>query len=130
MKKFSKDEIIIIHRFLVEQYGGDDNIRDHKLLDLSINSPYQTFDGEYLYEGIVKKAVHLCYSLVMNHPFVDGNKRIGAHCLVILLDANNYPLDYNQEELIDVIMGIASSNLSEDDLLVWVENHIKKSDLD
>ena len=130
MKKFSKEEIIIIHRFLVEQYGGDDNIRDHELLDLSINSPYQTFDGEYLYEGIVKKAVHLCYSLVMNHPFVDGNKRIGAHCLVILLDANNYPLDYNQEELIDVIMGIASSNLSEDDLLVWVENHIKKSDLD
>lgn len=127
MKKFSKEEIILIHQFLVEQYGGDDNIRDQELLDLSINSPYQTFDGEYLYEGIVKKAVHLCYSLVMNHPFVDGNKRIGAHCLVILLDANNYPLDYNQEELIDVIMGIASSKLSEDDLLIWVENHIKKS---
>lgn len=128
MKKFSKEEIILIHHMLVEQYGGDNNIRDHQLLDLSINSPYQTFGGEDLYDGIVKKAVHLCYSLVMNYPFVDGNKRIGAHCLVILLDANNYPLDYNQDELIDIIMGIASSNLTENDLLAWVENHIKKSD--
>ena len=65
----------------------------------------------------------------MKHPFVDGNKRIGAHYLVILLDANNYPILYRQDELIDIIMVIASSKLSEDDLLDWVENHIKKSDL-
>lgn len=129
MKKFSKEDIILLHKLLVEQYGGDNRIRDVKLLDLSINSPYQTFDGKYLYDGVVRKVAHLCYSLVMNHPFVDGNKRIGAHCLVILLDANNYPLSYRQDELIDVIMGIASSNLTENDLLEWVENHIKKSDL-
>ncbi|WP_262121147.1 type II toxin-antitoxin system death-on-curing family toxin [Anaerococcus sp. Marseille-Q5996] len=102
MKKFSKEDIILLHKLLIEQYGGDNRIRDLELLDLSINSPYQTFDG---------------------------NKRIGAHCLVILLDANNYPLSYSQGELIDVIMGIASSNLTENDLLEWVENHIKKSDL-
>ena len=129
MKKFSKEDIILLHKLLIEQYGGDNRIRDLELLDLSINSPYQTFDGKYLYDGVVKKVVHLCYSLVMNHPFVDGNKRIGAHCLVILLDANNYALSYSQDELIDTIIGIASSNLSEKDLLVWVENHIKKSDL-
>ena len=129
MKKFSKEDIILLHKLLVEQYGGDSNIRDNELLDLSINSPYQTFDGKDLYDGVVRKAVHLCYSLVMNHPFVDGNKRIGAHCLVILLDANNYALSYSQDELIDVVMGIASSSLTENDLLEWVENHIKKSDL-
>lgn len=63
MKKLSKNDIIFLHENLIEIYGGDKKIRDHNLLDLSANSPYQTFDGVDLYEGIIEKAVHLCFLL-------------------------------------------------------------------
>lgn len=123
MKKLSKNDIIFLHENLIEIYGGDEKIRDHNLLDLSANSPYQTFDGVDLYEGIIEKAVHLCFSLIMNHPFVDGNKRIGAHCLLILLDSNGITLDYQQDELIEIILDIASSRKNEEALLNWVKDH-------
>ncbi len=124
MKKLTKSDIVRLHYCITKQSGGDSRVRDENLLDLSVNSPYQTFGGEDLYDGVMRKAVHLCYSLVMNHPFVDGNKRIGAHALLITLDGNGIVLDYTQEELIDVILKLASSKLSEKELLEWVKNHI------
>lgn len=130
MNRLTKKHILNLHSQQIEIFGGSDGVRDDSLLDLSVKSAYQTFDGKYLYKNVVRQAVHLGYSLVMNHPFLDGNKRIGAHAMLITLYINGLEMDYSQEELIDVIMGIASSNLSEEDLLVWVENHIKKSDLD
>lgn len=128
MIRLTKKHILNLHSQQIDIFGGSYGVRDDNLLDLSVESAYQTFDGKYLYKNVVSQAVHLGYSLVMNHPFIDGNKRIGAHAMLITLYINGLEMDYSQDELIDTIMGIASSKLSEEDLLVWVENHIKKSD--
>ena len=129
MIRLNKRQILFLHSQQINLFGGRDGVRDDKLLDLSINSAYQTFDGSYLYDNPIKQAVHLGFSLIMNHPFLDGNKRIGAHAMLTSLFLNGIEIDYSQDELIDIIMGIAGSNLTENDLLEWVEDHIKKSDL-
>lgn len=120
----SKAQVIKLHKSLIQEFGGEFGMRDEKLLDLSLNSPFQTFDGEYLYQGNIKKIVHLAFSLIKNHPFVDGNKRIGTHLMLILLEINGYTLEYSQDELINIIMGLASSKKSESDLLTWVKVHL------
>ena len=129
MIRLTKKHILNLHSQQIDIFGGIDGVRDDNLLDLSVESAYQTFDGKYLYKNVVSQAVHLGYSLVMNHPFIDGNKRIGAHAMLTTLYINGLEMGYSQDELIDTIIGIASSNLTENDLLEWLENHIKKSDL-
>lgn len=124
MISLSKEQIICLHQSLINYFGGDSGIRDENLLDLSVHSPYQTFDDLDLYQGIIKKAVHLCFSLIKNHPFVDGNKRIGTHAMLVLLELNGYSLDYSQEDLINIILDIASSQKNEHDLVLWIKNHI------
>ncbi|MGF3066965.1 type II toxin-antitoxin system death-on-curing family toxin [Facklamia sp. P12950] len=124
MIRLSKGQILKLHQALIREFGGEFGLRDENILDLSLNSPFQTFDGEYLYSGILRKIVHLGFSIIKNHPFVDGNKRIGIHVMLILLELNGYSLEYSQAELIEIILDIASSNKSEKDLLTWVKNHI------
>lgn len=124
MIRISKSQIISLHKSLIEEFGGEYGIRDDNLLDLAINSPFQTFDGKELYLGPINQIVHLTYSLIKNHPFIDGNKRIGAHLMLILLELNGYYLEYSQEELIEIILSVAASTKSEEALLKWVKNHI------
>ncbi len=120
----SKEQIILLHERLIEVFGGSDGIRNDNLLDLSINSIHQTFDGIDLYPNIVHKAVHLGFSLVSNHAFIDGNKRIGTHAMLVTLELNGYELTYTNSELINIIMEVASSTRDEDNLLKWVKKHI------
>ncbi|MFP5528044.1 type II toxin-antitoxin system death-on-curing family toxin [Peptococcus simiae] len=124
MIRLTKDQVLRLHKSLIETFGGEAGIRDQNLLDLSLKIPFQTFDGKDLYPGPIKKIVHLAFSLIRNHPFVDGNKRIGAHLMLLLLEMNGYILEYTQEELIDLILAVAASNKSEDELLYWVKDHI------
>ncbi len=77
MKRLSIPQIVMMHDALLRETGGMDGIRDENLLNLAVNAPFQTFGGEYLYKTLEAKAAHLGYSLIKNHPFVDGNKRIG-----------------------------------------------------
>ncbi len=120
----SKEQIIVLHEQLIKVFGGIKGIRDEKLLDLSVNSIHQTFDGNDLYPNVIHKAVHLGFSLISNHAFIDGNKRIGTHAMLIMLELNLYELEYTDLELIDIIMNVASSKKNEDDLLKWIENHL------
>lgn len=124
MIRLSKSQIISLHKSLIEEFGGEYGIRDDNLLELSINSPFQTFDGKELYLGHINKIVYLTYSLIKNHPFIDGNKRIGAHLMLILLELNGCYLEYSQEELIEIILSVAASTKAEEALLKWVKNHI------
>ncbi len=119
----SKKQIILLQERLIEVFGGSSGIRDDNLLDLSINSIHQTFDGVDLYPSIIHKAVHLGFSLVSNHAFIDGNKRIGTHAMLLMLELNGYELEYKDSELIDIIMDIASSNKKEENLFQWVKSH-------
>lgn len=121
---FEFEQVTRIHSSLIAKTGGLDGIRDKNLLDSALKVPFQTFDGKDLYPDILEKATQLCFSLINNHPFSDGNKRIGIHLTLLFLKINNVQLNYVQQELIDLGFGIASSKLQKNDIRKWFENHV------
>lgn len=121
---FEFEQVTRIHSSLIAKTGGLDGIRDKNLLDSALKVPFQTFDGKDLYPDILDKATQLCFSLINNHPFSDGNKRIGIHLTLLFLKINNVQLNYVQKELIDLGFGIASSKLQKNDIRKWFENHV------
>ena len=121
---FEFEQVTRIHSSLIAKTGGLDGIRDKNLLDSALKVPFQTFDGKDLYPDILDKATQLCFSLINNHPFSDGNKRIGIHLTLLFLKFNNVQLNYVQQELIDLGFGIASSKLQKNDIRKWFENHV------
>lgn len=123
MKALSKRQILMLHQQLVEQTGGSDGIRDEGLLDSALSAPFQGFDSADLYPSLQQKAARLCFGLVKNHPFVDGNKRIGAHAMLVFLALNGVELSYMQEELSNIILQIAASEKDDSDLLEWLVRH-------
>ena len=122
---FESEQVIKLHSSLIAKTGGMDGIRDENLLDSALKSPFQTFDGNELYPDIFDKASQLCYSLVENHPFADGNKRIGVHLTLLFLKINNENIEYSQAELIDFGLNIASGKMNKDDIKAWLLNHKK-----
>lgn len=124
MKVLTKSQIIRLHKDLITESGGSYEIRDDGLLDSAINAPFQSFGGAELYPTILEKASRLGFGLIKNHPFVDGNKRIGAHVMIVFLALNHIELVYEDKELIDLILNIASGSKSEKHLLNWLQNHI------
>ncbi len=118
---FSKDDIIFIHSKLISDYGGSNGIRDEGMLESAINTPLQTFDGIDLYYFKTDKIARLSYSLVMDHPFFDGNKRIAAAALDLGLSGNGLELNATVDELIDEFIRLASSKIEYKDFLNWVE---------
>jgi len=125
MNRLTKEQILRLHRDLIETFGGGDGIRDDGLLDSALAAPFQTFDGQYLLPTTQQMAVRLGYGLIMNHPFIDGNKRIGAHVMLTFLAMNDLELEYTQKELYEVILKVAASEASFEELLDWVFDHEK-----
>ena len=123
MKTLSKRQILMLHQQLVEQTGGSDGIRDDGLLDSALSAPFQSFDNTDVYPSLQQKAARLCFGLVKNHPFVDGNKRIGAHAMLVFLAVNGVELTYTQTELSDIILQVAASEKESPDLLDWLIRH-------
>ena len=120
---FEFEQVIKLHSALIAKTGGMDGIRDENLLDSALKSPFQTFGGNELYPDIFDKASQLCYSLVENHPFADGNKRIGVHLTLLFLKLNNVNIEYSQAELIDFGLSIASGKMNKDEIKNWFLNH-------
>jgi death-on-curing protein len=120
---FEYEQVIKLHSSLISKTGGIDGVRDENLLDSALKAPFQTFGGKDLYPDILDKASQLCYSLIENHPFVDGNKRIGVHLTLIFLKLNNIELKYSQQELIDFGLNVAAGKLNKDNIKNWLKNH-------
>jgi len=123
MIKLAKHQIIIIHEELIRESGGCTGVRDDALLESALAAPFQEYAGVELFPSIQAKAARLCYGLVKNHPMIDGNKRIGAHVMLIFLALNGYELRYTQQELIDMILEIASGNKDNEELSQWILAH-------
>lgn len=123
MKKLSKQQVENLHSDLIRAFGGTEGIRDEALLDSALNAPVQSFSGEDVYPSIQQKAARLCFGLVKNHAFLDGNKRIGAHVMLVFLAVNDIELEYTQEELSEMILSVASGKASCDDLMKWLADH-------
>ena len=125
MKFLRKRQILMLHSALVAQSGGMDGLRDEGLLDSAVNAPLQTFAGEELYPTVLEKAARMGYGLIHNHPFVDGNKRIGTHAMLVQLSINQIEVSYEDEDLIAVILHVASGDLDEKGLLAWLKDHCR-----
>ena len=123
MRRLSQNQVLLLHKELIERFGGADGVRDYSLLSSSINTPFQTFDGDDLYPDILEKAVRLGYGLVANHPFIDGNQRVGTLAMTVFLRLNGITLSYRKQELIDIILNVAAGESSCDDLLRWLRVH-------
>ena len=125
MKVLSKRQILMLHSMLVAQSGGMDGLRDEGLLESAVNAPLQTFGGQELYPTVLEKAARLGYGLIHNHPFIDGNKRIGTHAMLVFLDINNITLSYEDDDLISAILRAASGDMDDSELLEWLKAHIE-----
>ena len=123
MKVLTKRQILLLHRQLIEQTGGSDGIRDEGLLDSAMAAPFQSFDNADAYPSLQQKAARLCLGLVKNHPFIDGNKRIGAHAMLVFLAVNGVELTYTHTQLSDIILQVAADEKAYPDLLDWLLCH-------
>lgn len=124
MLYFSKDDIVFLHQEMIEGFGGSHGIRDEGMLDSAVNAPLQTFDSSDLYPMPIEKIARLSFSLVMYHPFIDGNKRIAAKVLDVGLEANGIFLKASNEEMIEEFFGLAAGEIDYPSFLSWVEFRI------
>ena len=123
MKILTQHQIILLHEQLINETGGSHGLRDEGMLESALSAPFQEFQAFSPYSTIQQKAARLAYGLIMNHPFIDGNKRIGAHVMLTLLLLNGIELEYTQQDLADIILRVAAGESVYDDLLTWILNH-------
>jgi len=122
---FDQEIIIDIHQKMIERTGGSKGIRDLGMLNSAVNSIYQTFDGKDLYPSIIEKASRLCFTLNMNHAFIDGNKRIAMHMLALFLRMHDIDFKPSNQEVIRVGLALASNQMNYEELLKWVKIMIR-----
>ena len=123
MKRLSLETVTALHSELIAQTGGLGGVRDANMLDASVNSPFHTFSGQYLYPTIQAMAAHLAFSLINNHPFLDGNKRIGILSMLVFLEINGLPVTCSNDQLVSLGLGLAESSIDESDLIEWIISH-------
>lgn len=124
MRYLALDEVLGLHELVLDQSGGAGGIRDLGAVDSAVAQPQMTFDGEDLYPSLADKASALAFSLVRNHPFVDGNKRIGHAALEVFLILNGYEIDASTDEQEETILRLAAGQLSRADLRDWLQAHM------
>ena len=113
----------MLHSQLIRQTGGSDGVRDYALLESALEAPFQSYGGDDLYPTVQAKAARLGYGLIKNHCMIDGNKRIGAHAMLVFLALNGIEIAYTQKELYETILNVASGKLEYEDLLEWILQH-------
>lgn len=123
MRYLAIAEILDLHERLLADSGGAPGVRDLGALESAVGQPHATFGGQDLYPDLVAKAAALCYSLVMNHPFIDGNKRIGHAAMETFLLLNGHEIDCDVDEQERVILQLASGDLSRNAFAEWVRLH-------
>jgi death-on-curing protein len=126
MRYLTLAEILELHRRVIEQSGGAEGLRELSGVESAVAQAQMTFDGDDLYPTIESKATALCFSLAMNHPFLDGNKRIGHAAMETLLVMNGYELVSDVDDTGMVILALAAGDLSREELLEWVTSHIQR----
>lgn len=113
-------QIIYLHEQITLQSGGSQALRDQGLLESAIYRPQATFFGKDLYPDILTKAAALGYSIIQNHPFVDGNKRVGFEAMRLTLRLNRWDLTASLEKKFTLVMEIAKGNFKEQDIVNWL----------
>lgn len=123
MKTLSLQQVLALHNDLIREFGGAPEIHDIRLLESALAAPFQTFGGEDLYPSLQAKAAQLGFGIAANHAFKDGNKRTGAHVMLVFLALNGIELDYTQEELARAFWEVADGKKDSAALLQWILSH-------
>lgn len=123
MIKFSKEKILLLHQIMAQATGGSTGVRDNDLLESAVESAYATFDGAELYPTKEEKAAKLGFSLISNHAFVDGNKRIGMYIMLSFLDINGVKIETTNEDVVNLGMATADGSAKYDEILQWIKAH-------
>lgn len=121
------EQALFAHDKIIAETGGSQGIRDFGLLDSALNRPAHSFGGVYLYETIFEKAAALIHSLLLNHPFVDGNKRTSTFLAYRFLLINNYKMETTNKELVKFALNIESKKLNLERIAKWLKSHSKKT---
>ena len=117
--------ILEMHRESIATYGGDPGVRDIALLESAVAQPRAMFGGQYLHDDTVTMAAAYLFHIVMNHPFVDGNKRAGALAAFVFLEMNIAELRTTENEYRDVVLGVASGKLDKADVIAFFKQHVR-----
>lgn len=120
------EQIIVIHEDQIVRYGGSSGLRDVSLLESAVFRSQSSFGGEDLYPTIFDKASALMHSLILNHPFIDGNKRTGTASMLVFLELNGYRLQVNQKALVNAALDMESKKINVEKLATWLKKYAKK----
>ncbi len=123
MIKFSSEKVKLLHQLMAEATGGSVGVRDEGLLDSAIEGAFATFDGVELYPSKEEKAAKLGYSLISNHAFVDGNKRIGVYVMLSFLELNGIHIEAADKDVVSLGLGVADGSMEQKDILDWIHKH-------
>lgn len=125
MIRFSKEKVLLLHRLIAESTGGSLGVRDEALLESALENAFSGFGDREFYPTKEEKGARLGYSLISNHAFVDGNKRIGVYVMLTFLEVNGIRLNYTDEDVVRIGLSVADGSMSYEELLGWVSEHRK-----
>ncbi|MBR2370463.1 MAG: type II toxin-antitoxin system death-on-curing family toxin [Clostridia bacterium] len=120
MIKISQEKVLALHGIIAQETGGDPSVRDIALLNSALEAAFATFDGQELYPTVEEKGARLCCSLISNHAFVDGNKRIGMFILLVFLEINGVKIRPTNEEVARVGLAVAAGEMGYGEVVEWV----------
>ncbi len=123
MIQFSKEKVLLLHKLIAQETGGSVGVRDEALLDSALESIFAGFGDREFYPTKEEKGARLGYTLISNHAFVDGNKRIGMYVMLTFLEVNGIHVECTNEEVVEVGLSVASGAMGYDALLQWVRSH-------
>ena len=123
MIKFSQDKVLLLHNLITEETGGSAGVRDMGLLNSALESAYATFGGNELYTTREEKGARIGFSLISNHAFVDGNKRIGMFIMLVFLEVNGVILRPTIDEVVRVGLAVAAGEMKYEELLLWIKEN-------
>ncbi len=124
MQLLTLEQVLTLHQQIIEQSGGATGIRDRGILESALAQPYISYDGQDLYPTLIEKVAALGFSLINNHPFVDGNKRIGHAAIEVMLLMNGYEIQADVDTQETVILSMAASEMSRESFLKWLQRHV------
>ena len=123
MIRFSKEKILLLHQIMAQATGGSVGVRDEGLLESALETAFSGFGGVDFYPSKEEKGARLGYSLISNHAFVDGNKRIGMYIMLTFLEVNSIRLDCTNEDVVHAGLSVADGSMDYEGLLAWVREH-------
>ncbi len=123
MIQISKEKVLLLHQWIARETGGSVGVRDEGLLESSLQAAFSGFGDQAFYPTKEEKGARLGYSLISNHAFVDGNKRIGVYVMLVFLEVNGIRLECTNEDVVKIGLGVADGSMDYEALLAWVKEH-------